>query len=179
MVCVRVTQHNAWSRQPAWTPPGVSALGGRMCGEPRTLRQGGQVTELGRAVPGWRTARVPGGYSPHRALVPQSCERGPERQWAPGRGPDKMVSVGPTRGRLGASVSPYGGVTGLSGVPGVDQIFMREPDAWDFLRKRGKRSSKSREEAAGKGAARPVGRSAGWLGRGHRRGPWETGWQQL
>lgn len=74
---------------------------------------------------------------------------------------------GECRAHLGAARGlgePVWVVTGLSGVPGVDQIFMRESDAWDFLRKRSKRSSKSREEVAGKGAAGPLGQAAGCPG---------------
>ncbi|XP_034877518.1 unique cartilage matrix-associated protein isoform X1 [Mirounga leonina] len=44
-------------------------------------------------------------------------------------------------------------VTGLSRVSDVEQkIFMQELDASNFLKKRGKRSPKSRDEASGKDA---------------------------
>lgn len=44
-------------------------------------------------------------------------------------------------------------MTGLLRVPGVEQkIFMKESDASNFLKKRGKRSPKSREEVNGKDA---------------------------
>lgn len=44
-------------------------------------------------------------------------------------------------------------VTGLLRAPGVERkIFMQESDASNFLKKRGKRSPKSRDEVNGKDA---------------------------
>lgn len=67
------------------------------------------------------------------------------------------VQEGECRGHPGGSRGSPGEhvpvVTGFSRVSGVEgKIFMQESDALNFLKKRGKRSSKSREEVNGKDA---------------------------
>lgn len=48
----------------------------------------------------------------------------------------------------GSTGEPALVVTGLSFISGVEQVFMQESDTSNFLKKHGKRSPKSREQAA-------------------------------
>lgn len=83
-------------------------------------------------------------------------------------------------GSCGSPAEPPLVVTGISRVSGVEEIFMRESDASNFLKKRDKRSPKSQDEVNSKDAgglpsalaSSPVpSLSHSQLGCGDRQGP--------
>ena len=119
------------------------------------------------ACPGLAGVRVPWVCcSPHSVLLSTVLQEGTGASVGTRQVAGQEAQEGQCRGHpvvQGGWVSPCsspGGpmllMTGLFRVTGVEQkIFMQESDALNFLKKRGKRSSKSRDEINGKHAGDP------------------------
>lgn len=126
-----------------------------------------QVTESGKDCPDLVWVRVPWVCcSPHSVLLSTVLQEGTGASVGTRQVAGQEAKEGQCRGHpmvQGGCASPCDGsgepvlfMTGLFRVSGVEQkIFMQESDASNFLKKRGKRSSKSRDEVNGKDAGDP------------------------